>query len=172
MRRAVVGVGAEPRVDAAGFALQFLDALGFFGAQGGLGFVGAVCAVGLTMALEQGLHGGFQLVSLVDEVGPGAAALFACVGGQLDTVDGEHLAADQALRVAHEQHLLEDLADQVTEAADEGGDEGGGEVGAAVAAQGDEDDVVTVLSTSEALDAPAGNHTASGCQQSGPTAPF
>ena len=65
MRRAVVGVGAEPRVDAAGFALQFLDALGFFGAQGGLGFVGAVCAVGLTMALEQGLHGGFQLVGLV-----------------------------------------------------------------------------------------------------------
>jgi hypothetical protein len=30
---AVVGVGAEPRADAAGFALQFLDALGFFGAQ-------------------------------------------------------------------------------------------------------------------------------------------
>jgi hypothetical protein len=91
------------------------------------------------MPLEQGLHGGFHFVGLVDEVGPGAAALFACVGGQLDAVDGEHLAADQALCIADQKRLFEDLTDQVTQTADEGGD--GGEVGAAVTAEGDEDDV-------------------------------
>jgi hypothetical protein len=61
--------------------------------------------------------------------------------------------------------LLEDLTDQVAEAADGGGDQGGGEVGAAVAAQGDEDDMVTVVLTSEAFDATAGNHTARVSQQ-------
>ncbi len=110
---AVVGVGRQPGANAAGFDLKLLDALGFFGAKGGLWLCGAVITVSLAMTLEQGLHGGVHLVGLVDEVGSGAAALFACVGGQLDAVDSEHLATDQALRVAHEQDLFEDLTDQV-----------------------------------------------------------
>ena len=57
---------------------------GFFGPKGGLGFGIAVSTVGLTMALEQGLHDGVDIVGLVDAVGPRAAALFGRVGAQLD----------------------------------------------------------------------------------------
>ena len=95
----------------------------------------------------------------MDEVGSGAAAQFGGVGGQLDTVDGKHLATDQAVGIAHQKHLFEDLTNQVTQPADEGCD--GGEVGTAVAAECDEDDVVLT----QAFDATAGDDAACVGQQ-------
>lgn len=85
------------------------------------------------------------------ELGAGAAALLGGVAGQLDAVDGEHLAPDQALRVTDQEHLLEHFANQLPQARDEGGD--GGEVRAGVPAQSNEGDVIAA----RAFDGPAGD---------------
>lgn len=91
------------------------------------------------MALEHGLGGGFQFGGLMVEVGAGAALGFAGVAGQLDAVDGEHLAPDQALPVADVEDLAEDAGDVVAERRDKSGE--GGEMRLAVTGQGDEGDV-------------------------------
>jgi hypothetical protein len=69
----------------------------------------------------------------------GAAALFAGVGGEFDAVDGEHLAANQALGIAGQQDLAEQRFDLAAEVGDELGDVR--VAGLAVATDGDELDV-------------------------------
>ena len=69
----------------------------------------------------------------------GAAALFACVAGKLDAINGEHLASDQALGIAGHQHLAEQGFDLVGEATNKLGNVG--VAGLAVATAGDELDV-------------------------------
>ena len=54
----------------------------------------------------------------------GAAAFLAGVGGELDAINGEHLAADEAQAVASEQHLGEERLDLVGQLAHEFGDVG------------------------------------------------
>ena len=73
-------------------------------------------------------------------VGAGAGLGFAGVTRQLDAIDGEHLAAEEALPVAHHQNLGEQLGGEIAQFGDEGGQ--GGEVGLAVARNRDEDDVL------------------------------
>ena len=93
---------------------------------------------------------GFEFGGLVFEVGTGAALLLAGVAGQLDAVDGEHLAPDQPLPIAQVEDLGEETGDVVSEVRDKSGNRG--EVGLGVAGQGDEGDVVAA----HALDASAG----------------
>ena len=69
----------------------------------------------------------------------GAATLFAGVTGQLDAINGKHLASDQALGIAGHQYLAEQGFDLLAQAAHELGDVG--VAGLAVAADGDELDV-------------------------------
>jgi hypothetical protein len=92
---AVFGVGGEPLAELGGIGLQAGDALGFFLPP--VGFDRLV--VFFAMAFEHDAGGGFELGGLVFEVGAGAALLFAGVAGQLDAVDGEHLASNQSLTV-------------------------------------------------------------------------
>ena len=66
----------------------------------------------------------------------GAAALFAGVGGELDAVDGEHVAPDQALGVTGHQDLAKERFDLYAQAANELGNVG--VAGLAVTADGDE----------------------------------
>ena len=70
-----------------------------------------------------------------------------------------NISTDQALCIADQQHLLEHLTNQLTQAGDERGD--GGEVRAAVAAQSDEGDVLAART----LDAAAGDDAARVGQQ-------
>jgi hypothetical protein len=65
---------------------------------------GSTDVLGLQRGLSLGgvgltVHGSLHLLRLMPELGPGTAALLGGVAGQLDAVDGEHLAHDQALRV-------------------------------------------------------------------------
>ncbi len=73
------------------------------------------------------------------QFGMSAAAFFAGVTGELDAVDGEHVAPDQALGITGHQDLTEQGFDLLTEAAHELGDVG--VAGLAVAANGDELDI-------------------------------
>jgi hypothetical protein len=137
----------QPLTDAPGLALQLLDAPGLPGMQARL----RIIHIGMPVAREHALHGGLHLLRLVLELGARAAALLGGVAGQLHAVDGKHLAPDQTLRVADQEHLLEHFANQLVQARDEGGD--GGEVRAGVAAQGNEGDVLAA----RAFDGPAGD---------------
>jgi len=92
------------------------------------------------VAGEHVLRSGFKLGGLALEVGTTAALGLAGVGGQLDAINSEHFAADEALAVTQIQHLGKELGDVVAQAGDEGGD--GGVVRGAVATEGDEGDVV------------------------------
>ena len=74
-------------------------------------------------------------------VGAGAGLGFAGVTRQLDAIDGEHLAADEALPVAEVEHLAEDGGDVIAQARDKGGKSG--EVGSSVSREGDEGDLLT-----------------------------
>jgi hypothetical protein len=69
-----------------------------------------------------------------------AAALLAGVGRQLHAVDGEQLAPDQPLRIAGQQHLVEQRLDLRSQAAEELGQLR--VAGVAVPADRDELDVV------------------------------
>lgn len=144
---AVFRVGGEPLSQLGGIVLQAGDALVLFLPE--IGFDGFL--VFLPMAFEHDASGGFKLAGLVFEVGAGAALLFGCVAGELDAVDGEHLAPDQALPVAQVEHLGEDAGDVVGKRRDKSGD--GGEVGLGVATQGDKGDVVAA----DGFDAAAGD---------------
>ena len=62
------------------------------------------------------------------------------IAGELDPVDGEHLAADQPLAVTDREHGGEDRRDLIAQGRYEVRD--GREVGPRVAAQGDERDVI------------------------------
>ena len=97
-------------------------------------------AVFFAVAFEHDTGGGLKLGVRVFEVGAGAALLFAGVAGQLDAVDGEHLAPDQSLPVAQVEDLGEDAGDVIGKGRDKPGD--GGEVRLGVAGEGDEGDVV------------------------------
>ena len=89
------------------------------------------------------------------EVGAGATLGLAGVARQLDAVDGEHLAADQALPVTDEQDVAKQAADLGAQRADETSE--GGEVRAAITGQGDEGDVFSAgpFDAATADDAPA-----------------
>ena len=94
------------------------------------------------LGLVQGqyLVGGFvQAICAVAQFGMSAATFFAGVAGELDTVDGEHVAPDQALSITGHQDLTKKGFDLLTEAAHELGNVG--VAGLAVAADGDELDI-------------------------------
>ena len=89
------------------------------------------CHAGLPFALQRFLRAGLVLRlvqrqdlvgGLVQSLGPvaqflvGAAALLAGVAGQLDAVDGEHVAPDQALGIAGHQHLGKERLDLIRSA--------------------------------------------------------
>ena len=90
----------------------------------------------LLVRLEDLARGLVQALGAVRQLGVGAAALFAGVGRQLDTVDGEHFFADQAQPVADQQYLGEQSLDVIAELTHKLGDVG--VAGLAVAAEGDE----------------------------------
>lgn len=58
------------------------------------------------------------------QLGKAAAALFAGIAGEFDTVYGKHVLAYQALGIAGEQHLREQGLDLRRQLADEFGHRG------------------------------------------------
>lgn len=76
----------------------------------------------------------------MSKVGAGAARLFGCVAGQLDAVNGRHLASDQTLPVAQVERLGKDASKVVGQRRDKSGERS--EARLAVATQGNEGDVV------------------------------
>ena len=62
-------------------------------------------------AFERDASHSFKFGCLVFEVGAGAALLLTGVAGQLDTIDGEHLASDQFLPITQVEYLSEDAGD-------------------------------------------------------------
>ena len=107
-----------------------------FSSSRGIGLVG-IPALVLGQHL---LHGALDLPGLAQEVLPPAALGLRGIGGQLDTIDGEHLASDEALPIADHEDLGEDVRDGRGVIGDEGSD--GAEVRLAVTAQRNEDDVL------------------------------
>lgn len=92
------------------------------------------------MPFDHGLGGLFHLLGLAQEVGAGAASGLAGIARQLDPIDGEHLAANQALPVADHEYLGEQLGGQVAHVGDELRE--GGEVWLTVAGDGHEQHMV------------------------------
>lgn len=133
---AVFRILLEPVAQLAGVLLQALDAAGVLGGQVGFSRQGVV----LPVAGEHDLGGGFEFAGLPLEVGASAAPGFAGIAGQLDAVDGEHFPADQSLPVAQVEDLGKEFGDVVAQAGDEACE--GGVVRHAVAAEGDEGDVL------------------------------
>jgi hypothetical protein len=80
-----------------------------------------------------------QSISSVAQFFMGATAFFAGVGGELDAIDGEHVAANQSLGIAGHQDLAEQGFDLGAEVGHELGNVG--MAGLAVTADGDELDV-------------------------------
>ena len=76
---------------------------------------------------------GFELPGLTLKIGTGAALGLRRIARQLDAIDRKHLAPDQTLTVADEEHLREDARDVFAQGADETGD--GGEVRCTVPGQ-------------------------------------
>ena len=121
-----------PLAQLGGIALQELDALPGLLVRIRLGrriVLGA-------MPGQHRLRRRFELVGLANEIRARAAALLGRMARQLHAIDREHLATDQALSIADQERLGEDLRDLVAQRADEACD--GREVGLAVAGQGDE----------------------------------
>jgi len=89
----------------------------------------------------------------------GAAAFFAGIGGELDAIDGEHVAANQALGIAGHR----DVAEQGFDLGAEVGYDLGkvGVAGLAVAADGNELDVALA----RLFDGPAGDQALAVGQQ-------
>ena len=133
---AILGMLLEPTAQLGGVALKPLDTLGRLGGPVGLNRQGVV----LAMAGEHLLSRLFELGGLLLEVGAGTALALAGVAGQFDAIDGEHLAADQALPVAEVDHLTEDGSNLVAETGDEVGE--GGEVWRAITAECNEGDLL------------------------------
>ena len=69
--------------------------------------------IGVAVLGQHRLRRLLHLRGLALEIGARAGLGFAGVTGQLDTVDGEHLAPDQALPIAERQHLGEQLGGQI-----------------------------------------------------------
>jgi hypothetical protein len=67
------------------------------------------------MALQHGVCGSFQFGGLPREVGAGAAFGFGGVAGELDAIDGEHLAPNQSLPITEVEYLGEDGCNIVTQ---------------------------------------------------------
>ena len=110
-----------------------------FSLTGELRFNGLVIV--FAVAREHPLLGGFELARLALEVGPGAALRLGSVRRQLHAVDSEHLTSDQALALADEQNLNEDVGDVLTQRAHESSN--GGEVRRTVPGQCNEGDVAS-----------------------------
>jgi hypothetical protein len=100
------------------------------------------------------LRGVLQIFRLTLEVRARSASRFRCVARQFHAVDREHLAADQALRVANKKHLREHIGDVFAERADEAGDRR--EMRRLIAAEGDEGHVLPA----SPLDRPAADNAA------------
>jgi len=111
-------------------------------------------AILIAVPSEHRLDGRFQLGGMSLEVRSGTAPALARVAWQLNAVDGEHLAADQALPVAKEEHLREELGDGVGASSHEGCN--GGKVRPTIARQRHERDVLTA----GPLDLPAADDAA------------
>ena len=62
------------------------------------------------------------------------------IGGQLDAINGEHLASDQTLTVANDENLSKQFSNLFSPIGDEGSKRG--EVRLAVAGDGDEQDLL------------------------------
>jgi hypothetical protein len=102
--------------------------------------VAVVAGVARLVLFDHTRDGGFDLRGFALEVGAAAALGLGGVAGELHAVDGEHVAADETLAVAHHEHLGEDTGDGLAVIGNEGGN--GAVVRLAVTAQRDEDDVV------------------------------
>src|SRR5690606_27049384 len=113
----VLGIGLQPRPQVGGLALESLDPYRFLGPEVGLAAAGVVPAV----PLQHGPGGGFELGGLPLEIRAGPAPGLAGIAWELDAVDGEHLASDQALPVAQVEDVGEDPRNLVAEASDKGG---------------------------------------------------
>lgn len=131
----VVGVPRQPRAKVGRVAYESLPSRGVLRRQGRLDLAGIFGP----MPCQHRLGGALHLLRLSLEVGPGAAAVLRGIAGQLDPVDGEHLAADQPLAVTDGEHGGEDRRDLIAQGRYEVRD--GREVGPGIAAQGDERDV-------------------------------
>ena len=126
----------KPAANLRRITLQPLDAFGFLRRQIGLQRL----RIGFTVSREHRLRRRFELRGLTLELRARAALGLRCIARQFHPIDREHLAPDQALPVADEEHLAKDARHLVPERADEPGQRG--EVRRRVAAQGDEGDVL------------------------------
>ncbi len=91
------------------------------------------------MGLEVMANQASQLGAFLFQLFEGARPFLGRVRRHLAAVDGEEFVTQQALVVAHQQHLLEQLFDFIRVTADELGQ--GGEMWNRIAGQGLEDDV-------------------------------
>lgn len=100
-----------------------------------------------------------QTISAVAQFFMSTAALFAGIAGELDAVDGKHVAPDQSLSIAGHQHLAEQGFDLGTQVGYELGNMG--VAGLAVTTDGNELDVALA----GLFDGPAGDQALAVGQQ-------
>ncbi len=93
-------MGREPLAHLHGVPLQSVEALR--GLRGHVGFDGQ--GVRLAMPFEHRRRGCLELRGLVREVRARPAPMLRRVTREFDAIDGEHLAAHHALRIADGQH--------------------------------------------------------------------
>ena len=98
------------------------------------------CLVRLPMAGDDLPDNLLHLLFLFGKVFLGSAPFLRGVGGELDTVDGKHLLADEVHLVTDEEDFEKELDDLLIKGRDEVGN--GGEVGGGIAGEGHEDDVL------------------------------
>ena len=122
---AILGVVLEPGAQLAGIGLQPFQLAG----RSRIVVLGLF--VVLALPFDHGLGGLFHLLGLAQEIGTGTAPGFAGIAWQLDAIDGEHVAPDQALTITHGEHLGEQLGGQIAHGRNERSK--GGEVRQAVA---------------------------------------
>ena len=126
----------QPTANLCRVAVPPFDALDFLRPQSGLDRL----LVFFAMARNHFPCCSFELGGLPREVCPRSTPALRRVVRQLHPINGEHLAADQALPIANRQDRSEYQRDVLAHAADEVGD--GGEMRAAIAAQGDKGHLV------------------------------
>ena len=110
----------EPGVELRGIPLEARDPLGRFRRQRRLGRerIGRE-RIGGAMTLDERARGGFEFRRLAFEVRPRPAPPLGRVARELHAVDREHLAADEALRVADRNDRREHAGDVLAERAHE-----------------------------------------------------
>ena len=133
---AVVGVTGEPLARFGCLTLQALDFPRFTRVE----VVVDSFVIGRPVVLDEPPGRGFELVGLTFEVGAGPAFALGGVTGQLDTVDGKHVATDEPLALTDGEYGAEHRGDIVTEMADEMRD--GGEMRLRIATERDKHDVL------------------------------